>query len=315
MESTATITDTNAREARRLAIGFALLATATYGLIVLGALVRAHHAGLACPDWPLCFGQLIPEFNIKIAFEWSHRLMAGSVALVFVALSWRTLRVPAQRPRMNRLLVTAGALLALQIVLGGLTVLQLLASWSVTSHLVTGNGFALCLVIASRTLFENPDAPPDGDRAIGSGMRQMVTACALLLLLQLVLGGLVSSNYAGLLCPDWPSCEGGVFAPTFSGRMGLHVLHRLTAYGLGVAVLGTFLMGRFDAREHGSVLLRLLGLALALCLVQIAVGVANVLLRLPVEVTGAHTGLAAVLVLSLGLALREAWRRRLTIGD
>jgi cytochrome c oxidase assembly protein subunit 15 len=311
MKSTATPAHMNDTETRRLAVAFALLATCTYALIVLGALVRAHHAGLACPDWPLCFGQLIPEFNIKVAFEWSHRLMAGTVALVFLGLSWRTLRIPVQRSRMAKLLAITAALLALQIVLGGLTVLQLLASWSVTSHLVTGNGFALCLVIASRTLFEDPHAPPDAQRSIRPGLRLFVTACAILLLGQLVLGGLVSSNYAGLLCPDWPSCENGVFLPSFEGRIGLHILHRLTAYGLLLALLGAQLASHFDAAERGSVLFRLLTLALALCLVQVGVGIANVLLRLPVEVTGAHTGLAAVLMLCLGLALREAWRRPL----
>ncbi|MCP5116159.1 MAG: hypothetical protein GY953_35480, partial [bacterium] len=50
---------------RVLGVGFALLLSATYCLIVLGALVRANGAGLACPDWPLCFGQVVPEFDLK----------------------------------------------------------------------------------------------------------------------------------------------------------------------------------------------------------------------------------------------------------
>ena len=62
-----------------MAYGFVGLAAVTYVLIVLGALVRAHGAGLSCPDWPLCFGEVIPEFDFKIAFEWGHRVLAGSV--------------------------------------------------------------------------------------------------------------------------------------------------------------------------------------------------------------------------------------------
>ena len=69
--------------ARRLAAGFATLLVLTFGLIVLGALVRANDAGLACPDWPLCFGELLPRFDVKVAFEWSHRAIAGTVALCF----------------------------------------------------------------------------------------------------------------------------------------------------------------------------------------------------------------------------------------
>ena len=57
------------RAARRLAAGFLALLAMTWALIVLGALVRAHGAGLACPDWPLCFGELVPRFDLKVAFE------------------------------------------------------------------------------------------------------------------------------------------------------------------------------------------------------------------------------------------------------
>ena len=71
----------------RLAAGFQALVAVTFALIVLGALVRAHDAGLACPDWPLCFGQVLPRMNLEIAFEWSHRALAGSVSLAFAALS------------------------------------------------------------------------------------------------------------------------------------------------------------------------------------------------------------------------------------
>ena len=75
------------RRAGRLAAGFGALVVLTFGLIVLGALVRAHGAGLACPDWPLCFGELLPPMDFKVAFEWTHRLVAGCVALLFAGLA------------------------------------------------------------------------------------------------------------------------------------------------------------------------------------------------------------------------------------
>ena len=90
--------------ARRLAAGYAVVVGVTFCLIVLGALVRANDAGLACPDWPLCFGEVVPRMNVKIAFEWGHRVLAGGVALGFAALATWTLRYPALRARCGRLL-------------------------------------------------------------------------------------------------------------------------------------------------------------------------------------------------------------------
>lgn len=295
------------RITRRLATGFAALAGLSYGLIVLGALVRAHHAGLACPDWPLCFGVLVPEFNLQVAFEWSHRLVAGSLSIAFAILTFVCLRqrLEAGRGPLRWLLATAAALLALQIVLGGLTVLHLLASWTVTAHLVTGNAFALCLALTAQHLFELSQPAADRRLPIPVALRAAVTACAGLMIVQLVLGGLVSSNYAGLACSEWPTCEDGHWLPSWKGAQGLHLLHRFNAYGLALAIAATCIASR---RTAVGPLARLLRLALALVLLQIAVGVADVLLALPPEVTGLHTGLAALLGLSLGLAVRESWR-------
>lgn len=301
----------SAADARRLARGFFALAGLTYALIVLGALVRAHGAGLACPDWPLCFGDVIPQLDFKVAFEFGHRVVAGSVALLFAGLAWTTLRRPALGPALRPALAIAALLLAVQIVLGGLTVLQLLATWTVTSHLVTGNAFALALVLIGRRLRELAGrgaelGPAPSTAAIPAGPveRTATSAVAALLALQLVLGGLVSSSYAGLVCPDWPTCMNGEYFPTFSGIQGLHVLHRTVAYTL----LAGLLTAAFLARRHPA-LGRWLALASALALAQVAVGVANVLLRLPVEITALHSALAAALVCTLGISVQIAWHR------
>jgi cytochrome c oxidase assembly protein subunit 15 len=291
---------------QRLARAFFGLAALTYGLIVLGALVRAHGAGLACPDWPLCFGDVIPRLDFKVAFEFGHRVVAGSVAILFALLALATLRRPALSQVLRRALAIAAGLLALQIVLGGLTVLRLLASWTVTSHLVTGNAFALTLVLIGRRIdaLSRPAAPA-GEKTPSALARGVTTLFAFLLGCQIVLGGLVSSSYAGLVCPDWPTCMNGEFFPTFAGVQGLHVLHRSFAYAL-VAGL-PFAAG--VARGHRP-LARLLALASVLAFAQGAVGVANVLLRLPVEITALHSALAAALVCTVGIAMQVAWPKR-----
>ncbi len=93
--------------AERLGRSFFGLAGLTYGLIVLGALVRAHGAGLSCPDWPLCFGEVIPQLDFKVAFEFGHRVVAGSVAILFAGLSFATLRRPELAPALRRPLAIA----------------------------------------------------------------------------------------------------------------------------------------------------------------------------------------------------------------
>lgn len=200
-----------ARRLRFLTRAFAGLIALTLGLIVLGALVRAHGAGLACPDWPRCFGVWVPVLDLRIGFEWTHRAMAGSISLLFAGLGLVVLRDPAWRSAAGAPLAIAAVLLAVQIVLGGLTVLLGLAPWTVTAHLVTGTSFAAALLWTRQALreIEAPRPRP----ALPTRARRALVAALGLLVLQIVLGGLVSSHYAGLDCPEWPTCRDGVWFP------------------------------------------------------------------------------------------------------
>jgi cytochrome c oxidase assembly protein subunit 15 len=288
-----------ALRARRLARAAGALVALTTCLMVLGALVRAHGAGLACPDWPLCFGELVPRFDFHVAFEYGHRVLAGSVALLFTGLAAAVLRDPRLRPHLLRPTATAAGLLALQVVLGGLTVLHLLAAWTVTAHLLVANAFNATLLVVVLRLRERAGPPAAAlPEAARTPARRPLRAAAGLLALQLALGGLVSSTYAGLACPAWPACSEGAWFPSFAGSVGLHLAHRWNAYLLLAALAGAAWTARGAAATG-----RLATLALALALAQTAVGVANVLLRIPVEVTGLHTLLAALLVLVLTAAL------------
>jgi len=292
----------HARALHRLGAGFFGLCGATFLLIVLGALVRAHGAGLACPDWPLCFGNVVPAFDLRVGFEWTHRVVAGSVALAFAGLSFAVLRQPGARARCRGWLALAALLLVLQITLGALTVLHLLAAWTVTSHLVVGNSFAACLLlIALRLRQQGPAAAATAPPSHSAWL----VATLLSLLLQLVLGGLVSSRHAGLSCPEWPTCNGGEWFPSLGGAVGLHLLHRGNGYLL-VLLLG---VAALRARGRGA-LGRVLAIAAGLGLAQVAVGVLNVRLGLPVEVTGLHSALAAALVLSLAAAAALTFARQ-----
>lgn len=284
--------------ARGLGLGFAALTGATFALIVLGALVRAHGAGLACPDWPLCFGEWVPSFDLRVAFEWGHRLVAGSVSLglgVLTALLWRRAEL---RRRVARVLAAAWLLLGAQVVLGGLTVLLLLAPWTVTAHLLTGSGFCALLIWITRDLLEWGSELPRPRVSRPVVVWSALTTGALLL--QLVLGGMVSSQGAGLACASFPTCDGQSWVPTLQGLVGLHVLHRLNGFLMFGFAIGLWIASR-DTPRIGP----LAWTIVRLLVFQIGVGVLNVLLRLPVELTGLHTAFAAALVLLVALLLRE----------
>jgi cytochrome c oxidase assembly protein subunit 15 len=285
----------------RLSIGFAALAALTWALIVLGALVRAHGAGLACPDWPLCFGEFVPQMDLRVAFEFSHRAFAGSISLGFAALALVAWRRSRAHDPIRRLLLLAAALLALQIVLGALTVWHLLASWTVTSHLLVGNSIAAAFAWIALDLRAR-GAPRASLAQATAGQRRALAAVLALLAAQLLLGGLVSSRYAGLACPEWPTCNGGLWFPSWRGPVGLHLLHRANGYLLvaGLAALA------WRCRSHLR-LARWTQLAVALGAVQLAVGIANVLAKIPVELTGLHSALAAALVLTATGAAHATW--------
>jgi len=304
----------DASYARRLAGGFAALALLSFGLITLGALVRANEAGLACPDWPFCFGELVPEMNLRVAFEWTHRLVAGCLSLLFVGLGILALRRPPTRDACGKLLAVAALLLAIQVLLGALTVWKLLAAWTVTSHLITGNAFAATLIWISLALRDQGDRLAGAPVAEGSpaaepprAARAAVAIAAALLALQMVLGGLVASRYAGLACPDFPTCREGLWFPTFEGAVGLQLLHRIN----GLALVSALAAAAALMRRQCPRLRNATRLALGLGVAQLCAGAANVLLRLPPEITGLHSALAAALVLTFTVAFRESWREPL----
>lgn len=278
------------------------LVAVTFGLMVFGASVRVNDAGLACPDWPLCFGEVIPTIDVGVAFEFGHRVLAGGVSLGFlglVGLMWRRRQgVPSLAFRLAGL---AAVVLAIQILLGGLTVWELLAEWTVTSHLLAGNTFCLLLFLIALTLREA--GRPLVRDPVAWVQRGFAAGLALLVSLQVALGGLVSSSYAGLACGTWPGCNGAAWFPTFSGLVGLQVTHRLIAYVLlAVAVLA---MATSRGRGRAGKATLLVG---GLIVMQGGLGVMNVLWHLKAEITLAHTAGAAAIVLATTFLNWEVWR-------
>ena len=266
-------------------------------LIVIGSVVRTTGSGLACPDWPLCHGRLIPPMEPHVLIEWFHRLVALLVSVMLVATAGFVLLVREVRARLGGLAVALVVLLAAQIVLGGLTVLKLLSPAIVSAHL----GTALLLFAALLTLTLSAHEMAAGDakpQARPAGLLPRVGGITVLAYLQALLGGVVSSSGAGLACTEWPLCNGALLVGLDSPQ-GIHMLHRLVGYALAVAVLVAALDGRTAQAPRVR---HILAGAVGLVLFQIALGVANILLALPPWLVALHLANAAAILATLLIA-------------
>lgn len=324
---------------------FRRLSWATAGLalvvIVAGAWVRLTDAGLGCPDWPGCYGMVTwpsaPEHVERANSDWGHvrpvesgkafremfhRYLAGILGLLILTLAviaWRNRQRAGQPVVLPTVLL---ALVAFQAALGMWTVTLLLKPAIVTAHLLGGMAtFALLLWLALKVT-PRDQAPSLPARA----QHGPVLIALFVLVVQIVLGGWVSTNYAALACTGFPTCngqwwpatdfiegfrlwrgigvdyEGGVLDP--AARAAIQMTHRLWA----VVVVGAF--GWLIFRLWRAEDLRRAAIALGVLLaIQIAVGIHNVTGGLPLANAVAHNGLAALLLGTLLVTLHKTLPR------
>lgn len=270
------------------------IAIATLLLMAVGSATRVMNAGLACPDWPLCYGQLVPtrQMNLQVFLEWFHRLDAaliGVSAIALTGLSWWYRRVlPRWLPGAATF---ALFLIVFQGILGGLTVTQLLRFDIVTAHLGTALLFFSTLVIIGTAL-----TPYQGTKTAGK-LSWIGLSAAILVYLQSILGGLVGSRWA------LHQCFGG---SQLCNVMNAHIL------GVVPPTLATIAVVWFAVKTPGlSRNLRILANSAAtLVSLQILLGIATFKLHLQVEpLTVTHQAVGAsllgVLIAFTVLAIRD----------
>jgi cytochrome c oxidase assembly protein subunit 15 len=304
-------------------------------VIVFGAYVRLTDAGLGCPDWPGCYGSLSvpsaasqisannPDWDLqrfdagKAWREMVHRYLAALLGLgIFItAISrWRTSGFSSR----NYPFFATVPLVLFQGLLGMFTVTLLLQPLVVTAHLVGGLTILALLWWDSLVRI----GFPAGDRKTRGTIHLLAIISLLVLTLQILLGGWTSTNYAALACVDFPKCQGlwwpqtdfrsgfslwGPLGQSYEfgvldtpARTAIHMAHRLGA----VVVFGFLVVLAFLSISSGDRLLSRTGcMVFFLLLVQVLLGVANVLAGLPLYVAVAHNAVASLLLLSIILVL------------
>ncbi|HVR64703.1 MAG TPA: heme o synthase [Polyangia bacterium] len=277
-----------------LAHGLAIAtAVATYLLILIGGLVHGTGSSLACPDWPTCYGTLMPRMEGGVLVEHSHRLAAGTVVILTLALAIALSFARAPRQRALRPYGwLAFGLVIVQAVLGGVTVLLRLPTPVSTAHTATSLLFfltTLYLAIRSRPPRAAETPPPE----LPATAVRLALASAVAVYVQMVLGGLVRHSGAALACVDLPLCRGSIW-PDAHPTVLIHVLHRLNAVVVAALVVASSVV---TARAARRPLVR--GLALCaplLVLIQIGLGVRAVQTFLDLATVEAHLAVATALL-------------------
>mgnify|MGYP001241719755 CR=1 FL=1 len=299
----------------------------TFDLILFGAFVRLTDSGLGCPDWPGCYSSLTPIGALseirqaaetmpfgpvtlaKAWIEMIHRYIGAFLGLMIIVLlymAWRYRRQLGQSPWLATVLFAG---VCLQGAFGAWTVTLRLMPAVVTAHLLGGMLLLALLTWLSTRVKPHAPIPPAAAR-----WWPLVALGSLLLLVQIALGGWVSTNYAALACLEFPTCHGQL-VPEMDFRGGFSVMR-----GLGELPSGEIISQHALTAIHwthrkfafvvaacllviGGILQRYPGLQqparwlIIIVLLQFATGLATIFLQWPLLLAVVHNGGAAVLVI------------------
>lgn len=317
----------------RLTLVFTLL------VILMGAYTRLSDAGLGCPDWPGCYGHIkvptqdheiahaqtiFPDHDInpkKAWLEMIHRYIAGGLGLLVLFILILCLKTPEAPKKLPIIIVL---LILFQGALGMWTVTMKLMPIIVMSHLI--GGFSLISLLLLLYLRTRPRRIFNSETHTRH-LAPLALVSLFVLVGQIMLGAWTSSNYAALACTSLPICEGNwvdnlaiaeAFSPfqgqhpsfefgvlDYPARMTIHVAHRI-----GAIVTASLLLVLAYRLFVGATGLKALSLLLVgLVILQVSLGISNVVMHLPLGIAVSHNGGAALLLLTLVTINYFLWRK------
>ncbi len=306
-------------------------------VVLLGAYTRLAEAGLGCPDWPGCYGQLLvpessealkqaseayPDIPVESAKAWKemvHRYFAGTLGMLIFALGFASWRVKRQPKGPLKLPLFLALLVIGQAALGMWTVTWRLHPLVVMGHLLGGMTIATGL-----WLWHFRERQPALPGRFDARWYPWAMLVLVFVAVQIILGGWTSANYASAVCFDFPTCRGhwmppghwgevfDIFRPvgtnyeggtmSLDARMTLQMLHRYWGFLVYLVVMVWSMTLMLAAKHPG---LKKVGLAMMLIAsAQVLLGVLNVILHLPMTIAVMHNGGALLLLM---LAVTGVW--------
>ena len=303
----------------------------TLVVISVGAWVRLTHAGLGCPDWPCCYGilgtptsdielaeakKLYPDAVIDTGKAWRemlHRYLAGTLGIFIFYVSYLTLKYAKHVPKL--LPISLIVLIIVQSLMGMLTVTELVKPTIVTIHLVLGITTATLLLWNSFKIYNFTI-----DVRVDKKLTKLIILCTFALIVQIILGGWTSTNYASLACTDFPKCSDEWWpsnmnysdaftiinlpdinyelAPlAYNAKLAIHFTHRFGA--LILTILFSLLFIYLFFIQSNQQIKKIGYIVLIFFVLQVTLGVFNVVYSLPISIAVLHTVNASILLMSM----------------
>lgn len=271
---------------------------ATVLLVTVGVIVRATGSGMGCPDWPLCYGQIIPPLDdSKAWWEWIHRTIAAVIGFLILGVAWFAVRDHRDRRSLLWPSILAVLLVGFQAWLGKETVRLANSGISVTAHMAAAMSLLGVLVYLTVRAFYPARMPA---RGASQRFTLLAVLSAVAMFALLLFGSNVTANNAGLVFTDWPLMNGTAFPvtpqtdPVARPLYEAHAIHRYVAGVVLLIVWATAAMA-WRTQRGNRVIVRLAMLAAVAYPLQVVIGALQVFTLLSDWTQTLHLALGAIL--------------------